>query len=735
MLKKFVRQSGKYVNVNRLILLSFLISFLTLNSRSSLFAQSNDDCLMCHEDDTMIMEKGGKEISLFVNPKVLSNSTHKNLNCVSCHVGFDPEELPHKENIQPIDCKLCHKDAPTKHPFHPQMMRAVGSNGTKDVSCKNCHGTHDVKSPGIKGSKWNSSNLISSCGSCHKDVTDIYKDSQHHVAFQQGVKDAPGCLICHSSQVVRVSEGRDAVQLKLAQEQLCLSCHLENPEIRDKTLPSPGFIASYESSIHRVALANGNPFAAGCVDCHTSHDVKDGLDPSSHVSRANIPATCGNCHSEITKEYNESVHGISAMKGNKEVPVCTDCHGEHDILDHMDPRSPVAFRNVSEQVCSPCHSSVKLSDKYGIRTDRFKTFSDSYHGLALKGGSLAVANCASCHGIHNIKSSSDPKSMVHKSNLVETCGTCHPGANENFTKGNIHLTFEKEDEPLLYWISTLYITLIITIVGGMLFHNMLDFIKKSRVKKLKQRGFIKEEKTGHALYLRMTLVERIQHGTMALSFILLVITGFMLRYPDAWWVEHLRSLSEDAFDYRSLIHRIAGVAMITVSLYHIYYISFTKSGRRLVKDLFPVWKDITEAIGVLKYNLGISKNKPELGRFSYIEKAEYWALVWGTIIMSVTGLILWFDNTFIGMLTKLGWDVARTIHYYEAWLAFLAIVVWHFYFVMFNPDVYPMNTAWLSGKVTEEEMLQEHPAELRKMKEENTDEENNNSSEKEKDNE
>jgi hypothetical protein len=87
------------------------------------------------------------------------------------------------------------------------------------------------------------------------------------------------------------------------------------------------------------------------------------------------------------------------------------------------------------------------------------------------------------------------------------------------------------------------------------------------------------------------------------------------------------------------------------------------------------------------------------------------------------------------MLTKLGWDVARTIHYYEAWLAFLAIVVWHFYFVMFNPDVYPMNTAWLSGKVTEEEMLQEHPAELRKMKEENTDEENNNSSEKEKDNE
>jgi cytochrome b subunit of formate dehydrogenase len=158
--------------------------------------------------------------------------------------------------------------------------------------------------------------------------------------------------------------------------------------------------------------------------------------------------------------------------------------------------------------------------------------------------------------------------------------------------------------------------------------------------------------------------------------------------------------------------------MVSVSLYHTYYILFTKRGRQLVKDLFPVFQDVKEAIGVAKYNLGISKVKPELGRFSYIEKAEYWALIWGTIIMSVTGVILWFDNTFIGLLTKLGWDVARTIHYYEAWLAFLAIVVWHFYFVIFNPDVYPMSTAWLSGKISEEEMHHEHLRELKKIKDE-----------------
>lgn len=703
-------------NAGKLVLLSFLITFLTLTVPGKTLAQSNDDCLMCHEDETLTMEKEGREISLFVNPAVLKNSTHSKISCVSCHVGFNPDDLPHKENIQPIDCRLCHKDAPVKHQFHPQMMKVKGSNGTQDVSCKNCHGTHDVKSTEKAGNKWHSSSFTSSCGSCHKDVVNIYKNSQHAVAFQKGFKDAPDCLTCHRSQVVRITEGRDAIQLKLAQEKLCLSCHLDSPEVTERTVPSAGFITSYESSIHRVALSNGNPNAAGCVDCHSSHNVKDGIDTSSTVFRTNIPSTCGNCHEDITKEFNESVHGIAAMKGNKDVPVCTDCHGEHDILDHTDPRSPVAYKNVAEQVCSPCHSSVKLSEKYGISTNRFKTFSDSYHGLALKGGSLVVANCASCHGIHNIKSSNDPGSMINKANLVKTCGTCHPGANENFAEGKIHLTYEREDDPLLYWVSTIYISLIVTIVGGMFIHNLLDFIKKSKVKKLKQKGYIKEEPVGHSLYLRMTLGERIQHGTMALSFILLVITGFMLRFPESWWVEHLRSLSEDAFDYRSLIHRIAAVAMVSVSLYHIGYISFTMRGRKLVKDLFPVYQDIVEAIGVAKYNLGISKVKPKLGRFSYIEKAEYWALIWGTIIMTITGFILWFDNTFIGLLTKLGWDVARTIHYYEAWLAFLAIVVWHFYFVIFNPDVYPMSTAWLNGKLSEEEMHHEHPRELEELK-------------------
>lgn len=108
--------------------------------------------------------------------------------------------------------------------------------------------------------------------------------------------------------------------------------------------------------------------------------------------------------------------------------------------------------------------------------------------------------------------------------------------------------------------------------------------------------------------------------------------------------------------------------------------------------------------------------KPLFERFGYIEKAEYWALVWGVIVMAVTGFIMWFDNYFMGQLTKLGWDISRTIHFYEACLATLAILAWHFYFVLFNPDIYPMSTAWLTGKISEEEMADEHPLELEKLK-------------------
>ena len=684
---------------------------------SNIYAQSNDDCLMCHSDNTLTMEKNGKEISLFVKEDVFKSSVHSKLSCVACHKGFDPESMPHAENIQEINCVNCHQKVLTKHSFHPQILKSKGLGKSLDTSCKNCHGIHEVVSPKNPKSKWSSKNLIVTCGNCHKEQSENYLTSNHAAAFNSGDKSAPNCISCHKSPITKIAFGDNKVEMKKAQEKLCLSCHLDNDEVRQRTTPSAGFIHAYDKSVHGYALnVKNNGEAAGCINCHSAHEIIKGTDSRSTVYRLNIPNTCGKCHTEIKDEYVESIHGKLVMQGNGDAPSCTNCHGEHNILNVKDPNAPVAFQNVSSQVCSPCHESMKLSEKYGLSADRYKTFSQSYHGLALSGGSASVANCGSCHGVHNIKPSSDPTSMVNKNNLVKTCGKCHPGANETFTQGNIHVTLEKADEPILYWISTTYIILLISILGGMFLHNAIDLFRKSKIRKLKQLGQIREEKHGHSLYVRMTVNERIQHATMAISFMILVISGFMLRYPNTWWVSHIRDLSSHAVEYRSWIHRIAAIVMILVSLYHIYYIAFTQRGRELVRDLFPKLKDFTDAIGVAKFNLGLSKDKPKLDRFSYVEKAEYWALVWCTIVMSLTGLLMWIYIDYIGVFSKLDWDIARTIHYYEAWLAFLAIVVWHFYFVIFNPDIYPMSLAWFKGTVTEEEMAEEHPLELERIK-------------------
>ena len=274
-----------------------------------------------------------------------------------------------------------------------------------------------------------------------------------------------------------------------------------------------------------------------------------------------------------------------------------------------------------------------------------------------------------------------------------------------------------DGQPLLYWIATLYLVLIVAVVGGMLLHNLLDFLRKSKRQMQIRRGEIPAEPAGHRVYVRMTLGERLQHASLMLSFFLLVITGFMLRYPDAFWVIAIRRLSHRAFDLRSVIHRAAAVVMVMASLYHVVYVVVTRRGRQFLRDMWWRVRDLRDPITALRYNVGLSPERPKFDRFSYVEKAEYWALVWGTIVMAVTGIVMWFDNTFIGLFTKLGYDVSRTIHFYEAWLASLAILVWHIYFVVFNPDVYPMNMAWLKGTLTEREMEEEHPLELERIRE------------------
>jgi cytochrome b subunit of formate dehydrogenase len=218
-------------------------------------------------------------------------------------------------------------------------------------------------------------------------------------------------------------------------------------------------------------------------------------------------------------------------------------------------------------------------------------------------------------------------------------------------------------------------------------------------------------------YLRMTLNERIQHLNLLINFTILVITGFTLKYPEAFGFSSISDVAM-GMTYRGFLHRISGVAVLTLGGYHILYLLFTERGRGILKDMIPQWKDAKDLWETLKNNFFI--NRPakvlKMPRFNFREKLEYLGLIWGTIVMTVTGFILWFKTQWLMYFPMWTWNVAQTIHFYEAILATLTIIVWHFYSVVFNPDVYPMSWAWITGDLTEHEMEEEHGMELQKIK-------------------
>ena len=490
------------------------------------------------------------------------------------------------------------------------------------------------------------------------------------------------CASCHSDITVKHPDDNLA-----AKPINCRVCHERQTE-------------SYGASVHGLAAKAGRADSANCRDCHDSHEVVPPTSPASPLHFSHQAETCGQCHDQQARDVAASVHGRATAEGKRDAPVCTDCHSEHKI-EGLKTSSPL---KISEQVCSKCHASERLNTKYNLPTDRVRTFFESYHGLAAQYGSTLAANCASCHGYHKILPSTDAASTIHQSHLVETCGKCHPGANEKFAFSKIHIDNSAAQSSagfgnqVNWWVRKAYLVLIVAVIGGMLLHNGLLFLKKMRASRRAHPRPI----------VRMSLSQRWQHFSLGLSFTVLAVSGFALKFPDSW-VARLMGSNEP---FRRWVHRIAGVALLAVGAFHLVYLLVTREGRKLVKDFFPQIKDVRDLIGFLRYLFGLSPAKPQVARFGYAEKMEYWAVIWGTIIMGVTGLMLWLKLDVTRFLPRWALDVATTIHYYEAILACLAIVVWHFYHVIFDPDVYPVNWAALDGRVSEHWQADEHPLEI-----------------------
>jgi cytochrome b subunit of formate dehydrogenase len=348
--------------------------------------------------------------------------------------------------------------------------------------------------------------------------------------------------------------------------------------------------------------------------------------------------------------------------------------------------------------CARCHGDLRLASKFGLPSDRIASFDESFHGLAAQSGSLTVANCASCHGFHGILPSSDSKSMVHPTQVAKTCAACHPGAGQRFALGPVHvLPGGQKEPPPIRWARVFYLLIIPATIGFMLLHHGGDWLRKLRKLRLAAVPVAVTHIPAAAGEIRMYPWERAQHALLAVSFIVLVWSGFALKYPTQWWALPLVSF-ESQWPLRGTIHRVAGAVMIAVSVLHVMTLIVSRSLRNHWITLFPRRRDVKEAFQGLTYNLGLRREKPHISPHSYIEKLEYWAVIWGTAVMGVTGVMLWANNLMLAYLPKVWLDFATVVHFYEAVLAALSILIWHFYSVIFDPAVYPMDLAWLTGR-------------------------------------
>ena len=529
----------------------------------------------------------------------------------------------------------------------------------KNSACLECH----------------SDKTLSKTNAAGKEVT-LFVDAAKLAA---SVHKTNACIACHTDLTAKHPD--DNVPAKPV---ACAACHEKQSE-------------AYGASVHGLAQAKGQKGSAGCADCHGSHDILPPSSPASPLYFSRLADTCGKCHPQAAQDVAVSTHGKAVAAGRREAPTCTDCHSEHRISGLKGSSS----LKISADVCSNCHASERLNTKYNLPPDRVKTFFDSYHGLAAQYGSTLAAKCSSCHGGHKILPSADPRSTIYRTNLVETCGKCHPGATENFAQSKVHVDSKAATasggagEQINWWVRRIYLLLIVGTIGFMLVHNVLVFAKKVAAR----------YRAAHLTIERMNGSQRFQHFVLATSFILLAITGFALRFPESW-VGTLLGSNEML---RRWLHRVAGIVLLVAGAYHLFYLLSRKEGRQLVMDFLPVKKDLADLIGNARYLTGLSTEKPRIARFGYAEKMEYWAVIWGTIIMGVTGLVIWFKMDVTRFLPRWAVDVAHTVHYYEAILACLAIIVWHFYHVIFDPDVYPLNWACWKGKVSAHWQEEEHP--------------------------
>jgi hypothetical protein len=458
----------------------------------SAMAQSNDNCYMCHEDRGLSGTVDGRSRSMFVDERVFAKSVHAEFECNICHLDVDPEDLPHDEDLDPVDCGTCHGEIQEKHATSLHG-KAVKRGDPLAPRCKSCHGTHNVLHAKDPASPVRPSNIPFLCGSCHSEgsavqrqrkihqdhIIENYSESIHGEGLlKKGLTVTATCISCHTShQILPHTDPQSSIARRNIAT-TCANCHSQIEQVHLKVIKGelwekqphllPACVDCHQPhKIRRVFYDQGTADAQ-CLECHqkpglmgadgkSKHVNQQDLAHSKHSSVAcsqchsgvNVSHTrpcdvidkkvdCSACHAETVSRYNESIHGVMFAKNDPDAPSCLDCHGSHSILGKTNPNSRT-FPTRVPMLCGECH---RAGEKGAIRTkdgeDVVKHYIQSIHGKGLlQSGLVVTAQCTDCHTAHDTQPSADPRSSINQKNVASTCGKCHHGIEEQFAQ-SIH---------------------------------------------------------------------------------------------------------------------------------------------------------------------------------------------------------------------------------------------------------------------------------------------------------
>ena len=670
------------------------------------------------------------------NPQSTTSSSKIASTCMKCHANIEQvhkkvikRDLWEKKAGTVPACNDCH----SSHIIKAQKAETMISNQV----CLKCHDT-DKAFKTVNGQKVslkiNTSDFINSahknftcnkchvevtpesktvrpclpvkkvdCSICHQAVSDLYIKSGHGQAYFGKKSNAPYCTDCHGTHKVLSRYDDLSATNRASIPKLCGKCHNKNGKAVINThLKEIDAFSDYSSSVHGKGLMEKGLLASAvCTDCHTSHNILKESDPNSTVNPEHIPSTCGACHKKIYNEYISSDHSILNNTEDKKFPTCANCHTAHRVteIDKDEFLTQITLQ------CGSCHK--KLSE----------TYMETYHGKAYTLGYLKAARCSDCNGAHNILNMKNPESSVGQKNIVKTCKKCHKDANAEFTGYLTHATHN--DNKVLYYTFWAMTTLLLSVFGIFGIHTIL-WIPRSIIEARKKKKHVKPQ--GEAKYFRrFTRSQRITHIFVILSFLLLALTGMMLKFAHMGWANNMAKLI-GGVHVAGNIHRFA--AMITFGYFLFHIISLFKMKREKRLKLIPFIfgrnslmfnrQDMRDAKATVKWFLGIGE-RPKYGRWTYWEKFDYMAVFWGVAVIGFSGLILWFPELFTKLLP--GWiiNVAQIIHSDEALLAVVFIFTIHFFNTHLRPEAFPMDTVIFTGHVEAEEYKIDRPKEWEEM--------------------